>query len=132
MRRPFAVSIAALCLLGASGGRTERLRKLLAELRRSDRTRFGCLSEEKWARGTGGALAAVRAYQRSRGIASESSARAVLEDLVEYNLRPSPEAAQALRGAVVAAGAPPAAAEDACRCGYYGGGQPEDHDNALA
>src|SRR4029450_407280 len=87
---------------------------------------------ERWARGTRGSLRAGRASQRSRGIASESSARAVLEDLVEYNLRPSPEAAQALRGALVAAGAPPAAAEDACRCVYYGGGQPNSRATVLA
>src|SRR5262249_8320018 len=47
------------------------------------------------------------------------AARAVLVELIEYELRPSDDTFQRLKRALVDAGAPSAAAERVCRCVYF-------------
>ena len=117
------VAITLLLLLGATASpQTDRLAKLLGELRHSDEARHGCFEKEAIL-GSGDANTVGLSYQRSRGLAKVASARILLASLIEYALWPSEGAFDTLRRALDEAGPTESATEDVCRCLYFGGGE---------
>jgi tetratricopeptide (TPR) repeat protein len=112
--------MAPLLLTPPAVGPPERLPSLLAELRRSEGAKFGCL-DGLVDLAPLDADEAARRFQRSRTLASESAARSLLAAFIEYGLHPSAKTLAALRSAHMDSGATAARAEDVCRCVYFEG-----------
>jgi tetratricopeptide (TPR) repeat protein len=110
-----------MLLLAGPAPPSDRLSSLLAEVRESSHIEFGCFAKSHVPPLSGDVGTIVAAYQRSRGLATPASARAVLASLIEYTLRPSAGTYQPLRRALEQSGSE-AAAEDVCRCVYFEGG----------